>query len=349
VKQEALFGGARLQMTDSIRLTIESLLTYGPRHQHWAIAWSGGKDSTTLVTLVVWLLLVAERARRGETIINEEITALLRQLRAPKTLTVLYADTRMELLPLWFAAAEIRDELAEHAPALAALGFVLDVRTVMAPLDDRFLVYMLGRGVPPSNNRTFRWCTPQIKIEPMEVELAKLAADRLALVPSTPPLEVEALPDKILMLTGVRVGESAARDQRIALSCSRDGGECGQGWYQETLPGALCDTLAPSSTALQSSPTRRLRRRRALPSEAGPPDAAPVEDRRVERRGATSARACETMKPILLLLALVALSGCLRVGGIGEPCRRDGQCDHGLRCVNRVPLFSTDDDWRCVP
>lgn len=25
----------------------------------------------------------------------------------------------------------------------------------------------------------------------------------------------------------------------------RDGGECGQGWYQETLPEQLCDTLAP--------------------------------------------------------------------------------------------------------
>jgi hypothetical protein len=36
------------------------------------------------------------------------------------------------------------------------------------------------------------------------------------------------------MLTGVRIGESAARDQRIALSCTKDGGECGQGWFQQT-------------------------------------------------------------------------------------------------------------------
>ncbi len=212
MKQEVFFGGQRLQMTDSIRLTIESLRTYGPRHQHWAVAWSGGKDSTTLLTLVVFLIVSGK-------------------VPAPKTLTVLYADTRMELLPLWFAAAEIRDELAEHAAALDALDCALEVRTVVAPLDDRFLVYMLGRGVPPSNNRTFRWCTPQIKIEPMEAELRRLHAERAG--------------EKVLMLTGVRVGESAARDERIALSCSRDGGECGQGWYQETLAGALCDTLAP--------------------------------------------------------------------------------------------------------
>jgi DNA sulfur modification protein DndC len=36
------------------------------------------------------------------------------------------------------------------------------VNVVMAPLDDRFLVYILGRGVPPPSN-TFRWCKPSIK------------------------------------------------------------------------------------------------------------------------------------------------------------------------------------------
>jgi DNA sulfur modification protein DndC len=51
--------------------------------------------------------------------------------------------------------------------------------------------------------------------------------------------------EKFLMLTGVRVGESAARDQRIALSCGRNGAECGQGWFQETTPDSVADTLAP--------------------------------------------------------------------------------------------------------
>ena len=47
------------------------------------------------------------------------------------------------------------------------------------------------------------------------------------------------------MLTGVRLGESAIRDQRINTSCSKDGGECGQGWYQTGLQNDLCSTLAP--------------------------------------------------------------------------------------------------------
>lgn len=203
MKQADLFlGGQRLQMNQSIELTVESLRAYGPSHDHWAIAWSGGKDSTTLLTLVMYLIDAGKVPR-------------------PKSLTVCYADTRLELAPLWVAAQSIIGDLRDRG---------VDVRVVMAPLDKRFLVYVLGRGVPPPNNNTLRWCTRQIKIDPMAAELRRLHAERGT---------------KILMLTGVRQGESAIRDGRIAMSCGRDGGECGQGWYQETLPDALCDTLAP--------------------------------------------------------------------------------------------------------
>lgn len=201
--QMTLFEGARLTLSESMRLTLASLADYGARYKHWAIAWSGGKDSTTVVTLVVHLI------ESG-------------QLPAPTSLTVLYADTRMELLPLTVSASEV-------ISALRTRG--MDVRTVMAPLDHRFLVYILGRGIPPPNNNTFRWCTRQIKVDPMHAELRRVAAR----FPG----------EQVLMLTGVRQGESAIRDQRIVMSCGRNGAECGQGWYQEALPGALCATLAP--------------------------------------------------------------------------------------------------------
>ncbi len=39
-KQTSLFEGSRrLQMDDSIDLTIRSLQAYGPSHKHWAIMW----------------------------------------------------------------------------------------------------------------------------------------------------------------------------------------------------------------------------------------------------------------------------------------------------------------------
>ena len=199
--QENLFGIKRIDFNEQIQLTVDSLNTYGPLHDHWAIAWSMGKDSTTLVTLVVQLIETG-------------------QIQAPKSLTVLCADTRLELVPLWLAAKGITQKLE---------GKGIDVRIVMAPMDDRFLVYILGRGVPPPSN-TFRWCTGQIKVEPMETELQKLNAEKSG---------------KILMLTGVRQGESAIRDGRIAMSCGKDGAECGQGWYQTGLSDDLCSTLAP--------------------------------------------------------------------------------------------------------
>ncbi|NBT33159.1 MAG: phosphoadenosine phosphosulfate reductase, partial [Rhodobacteraceae bacterium] len=138
----------------------------------------------------------------------------------PKRLIVFYADTRLELLPLVEAATRIMDQLAE-------LG--IEVRQVMAPIERRFFPYMLGRGVPPSSN-TFRWCTPALKIEPMKREIDRLRA--------------ESDVGSVLMITGVRLGESAARDQRISVSCSKNGAECGQGWYTVEMEGRAA-TLAP--------------------------------------------------------------------------------------------------------
>lgn len=200
-------GAQRLQMTESIELTVQSLQAYGADHDHWGIAWSGGKDSSATLTLVIWLIDTG-------------------RIKPPKTLTVFYADTRQELLPLASAASRIMDELEERG---------IRVEVVMAPMDKRFMVYILGRGVPPPNNNTLRWCTRQIKIDPMTQALEK----RLA-----------ALDGNVLMITGVRQGESAIRDKRIEMSCGKDGAECGQGWYQKILPEAKglkgrLATLAP--------------------------------------------------------------------------------------------------------
>jgi len=126
----------------------------------------------------------------------------------------------MELPPLQISAMAVLAELRDRG---------VSTRVVLPELDDRYFVYMFGRGVPPPKNR-FRWCTSQIKIEPMLKELRTLR---------------DLSGEKLLMLTGVRVGESAARDARIVLSCSRDGAECGQGWFQESTPESVADTLAP--------------------------------------------------------------------------------------------------------
>jgi len=201
-------GNARMVHGEAVELTLASLRAYWSRHRHVALAWSGGKDSTATLTLIVHLI------ESGE-------------LPQPEVLHVFYADTRQELPPIQIAAELVMAKLRERS--------WIKLTVVRAPLDKRFMVYILGRGVPPPNNNTLRWCTRQIKVDPMAEALGAAIAD---------------LDGTALMITGVREGESAVRDGRIAMSCSKDGAECGQGWYQQVLPDAKgvrgrIATLAP--------------------------------------------------------------------------------------------------------
>lgn len=189
-------------------MTLESLRAYWPLHRHFAVAWSGGKDSTALLTVLIHLIDIGA-------------------LPQPELLWVFYADTRQELPPIQRSAEQIMEKLRGRN--------WIRVVVVQAPIDKRFMVYILGRGVPPPNNNTLRWCTRQIKVDPMAGALEH------ALL---------GIAGSALMLTGVRQGESAVRDGRIAMSCSKDGAECGQGWYQQELPNAKgmrgrLATLAP--------------------------------------------------------------------------------------------------------
>lgn len=206
---DSLFsGGARMVSEEAIELTLASLRAYWCQHEHHALAWSGGKDSTAMLTLLIHLIEVGEIPR-------------------PTKLFVFYADTRQELPPIQRAADAII--------ALLRTRDWIEIIIARAPLDKRYMVYILGRGVPPPNNNTLRWCTRQIKVEPMAAALEEVIA---------------GLPGTALMITGVREGESAVRDGRIAMSCSKDGAECGQGWYQQVLPNSRgikgrIATLAP--------------------------------------------------------------------------------------------------------
>jgi DNA sulfur modification protein DndC len=119
----------------------------------------------------------------------------------PVEVHVVYADTGLEIPTL-------------HAQALGFLEAVkslhpeVGIHIAKPRPEESFWVQLIGKGYPPPHNR-FRWCTKRLKIAPM---------DRL----------VQSLPGKKAILTGVRFGESDARDSRLLLSCSR-GGECGQG------------------------------------------------------------------------------------------------------------------------
>ncbi len=201
-RQLNMFEAQRATSEIAIAETINSFNTYAQSFSHWQISFSGGKDSTTLVTLTLDLI------EKG-------------LIPKPESLTVMYADTRLELPPLHISAMQILREVERR-------GWNSEV--VIAEMDKRFMVYLLGRGIPPPNNSTLRWCTQQIKLTPMKLAMKKLFTQHQ---------------EKILSLNGVRVGESAMRDRRIAVSCSKNGSECGQGWFQRDLPDEVCAKLSP--------------------------------------------------------------------------------------------------------
>lgn len=153
--------------------------------KHWVVMYSGGKDSTTA------LILILEAAKRQGIEVE-----------------VVYSDTQVEIPTLEKYAKKFLRYLKKE----------LGVKThIFEPeVKDTFWVNLIGRGYPPPH-QGFRWCTSRLKINP---------ADKF----------IKSVPNKeeTLIVTGVRFGESDARDERLNLSCQR-GGECGQGvWYQHS-------------------------------------------------------------------------------------------------------------------
>lgn len=181
----SLFENERLTINEAIELTIQSLTHYMTRYPLVSVAFSGGKDSTVVLTLLMALIETGRVPR-------------------PQRLHVLLANTRIELPLLHLAALEMIEMVRER-------GYTAEV--VEPPLDDRFFVRMFGVGYPPSHNG-FRWCTGLLKLKPMWAALQQTR---------------QATGDKFLTLTGMRIGESAMRDERIALACNSKDGECGQG------------------------------------------------------------------------------------------------------------------------
>jgi DNA sulfur modification protein DndC len=163
-------------------------------YNHWIVTLSGGKDSTATTVLAL------ETARRHAP-------------KRVKRIDVVYSDTMVEIPTIRLFAKSMLSHIRESA-RLERLPLFTHI--VRPKLRDRYWVRTLGAGYPPPHQQ-FRWCTRRLKIEPVEGRLARFMQNGNSVV-----------------LTGVRFGESATRDARLAASCSR-GGECGQGvWFQHS-------------------------------------------------------------------------------------------------------------------
>lgn len=117
----------------------------------WVVAYSGGKDSTLTLQLVL------------ETISK----------KPGKEVTVLYADTKVEPPPVIKNARRLLKKINVWA---AKKELPVKAKVVYPALKDRFFFLMLGKGyLPPTH--WFRWCTKRLKVRPIARFIERLVRE----------------------------------------------------------------------------------------------------------------------------------------------------------------------------
>jgi DNA sulfur modification protein DndC len=151
-------------------------------HRPWIIGFSGGKDSTVLLTLV-WIAL-----RR----IRENID-LPFQLKRP--VYVVCNDTMVEN-PI--ISSYVENVLSKIEIAAREQDLPIFVKKTTPKLDESFWVNVIGKGYPVPNS-TFRWCTDKLKIRPTSSFLHEQIDEK----------------GEAIVLLGTRYDESQSRERSI--------------------------------------------------------------------------------------------------------------------------------------
>ena len=145
----------------------------------WIIGFSGGKDSTVLLTLV-WLALLR---------LKENGVSLKRKVY------VVCNDTMVENPVIEEYVTKVLDLISRAAKEQQ---MPISVATTTPELEDSFWCCVIGKGYPVPNN-SFRFCTEKMKIKPTSMFITgQVAADGEAIV-----------------LVGTRLSESQARERSI--------------------------------------------------------------------------------------------------------------------------------------
>jgi DNA sulfur modification protein DndC len=151
----------------------------------WLVGFSGGKDSTMLASLVFdTVLSIPAEARK-------------------KPVSVLCTDTRVEIPAI---AEMIEGNLEKMRRCSQREGLNIDANLLKPTAEESFWVNIIGRGYPPPN-RSFRWCTQRMKIDPVTVFVQQ---------------RIGHWGEAILHL-GARRDESATRAQTMAGREARNG------------------------------------------------------------------------------------------------------------------------------
>ncbi|MGD0224124.1 MAG: phosphoadenosine phosphosulfate reductase family protein [Terriglobia bacterium] len=130
-------------MFQEIKASLEQL--YLEDERPWLVGFSGGKDSTMLASLIFDVVLSIPAEQRK------------------KPISLLCTDTRVEIPAI---AEMIEGTLGRMRKCSQQHGLNIEANLLKPMYEESFWVNIIGRGYPPPN-RTFRWCTQRMKIDPV--------------------------------------------------------------------------------------------------------------------------------------------------------------------------------------
>ena len=113
----------------------------------WLVGFSGGKDSTMLASLIFDVILSVPAEQRK------------------KAVSVVCTDTRVEIPAIVETVEGMLDRMRKCSQQN---GLNIEANLLKPTIEESFWVNIIGRGYPPPN-RTFRWCTQRMKIDPVNV------------------------------------------------------------------------------------------------------------------------------------------------------------------------------------
>ncbi|WP_297090320.1 DNA phosphorothioation system sulfurtransferase DndC [uncultured Draconibacterium sp.] len=147
----------------------------------WIIGFSGGKDSTVLLTLV-WEALLKVREMPTPFQLKRPVYVVCNDTLVENPIVVEYVERVLNKINI---AAREQD-------------LPIFVKKTIPRLEDSFWVNIIGKGYPVPNN-AFRWCTDKLKIKPTSRFIKEQVADN----------------GEAIILIGTRSAESATRAKSI--------------------------------------------------------------------------------------------------------------------------------------
>ena len=114
----------------------------------WIIGFSGGKDSTVLLTLV-WLSLLKIKNEIDQKFLKREVWVVCNDTLVENPIITNYVNDILD---------KIENAAIKH-------NLPIKVKKTIPRLEDSFWVNLIGKGYPAPNN-AFRWCTERLKIKP---------------------------------------------------------------------------------------------------------------------------------------------------------------------------------------